>query len=86
MEQAIARDPRYGLALAWAAFCCFRPLHDDRSDDPTADRGKGADFARRALEVAGDDPSILADAARSLAYLAGWPTTVLVRARRSPHG
>ena len=86
MEQAIARDPRYGLALAWAAFCCFRLLHDDRSDDPTADRGKGADFARRALEVAGDDPSILADAARSLAYLAGWSTTVLVRARRSPHG
>jgi adenylate cyclase len=68
MEQAIARDRRYGLALAWAAFCCFRLLHDDRSDDPTADRGKGADFAKRALEVAGDDPSILADAARSLAY------------------
>ena len=22
MEQAIARDPRYGLALAWAATCC----------------------------------------------------------------
>ena len=24
LEQAIARDPRYGPALAWAAFCCYR--------------------------------------------------------------
>jgi hypothetical protein len=24
MEQAIARDPSYGLALAWAAFCSAR--------------------------------------------------------------
>jgi TolB-like protein/class 3 adenylate cyclase len=68
MEQAIARDPFYGPALAWAAFCCFRLLNDDRSEDSAADRRKGADFARRALEVAGDDPSILANAAQALAY------------------
>ena len=52
MEQAIARDPRYGPALAWAAFCCFRLLREGRSEDPAADRLKGADFARRSLEVA----------------------------------
>jgi adenylate cyclase len=69
IEQAITRDPRYGPALAWAAFCCFRLLFDDRSEDREADRLKGADFARRALEVAGDDPSILANAAIALAYL-----------------
>jgi adenylate cyclase len=68
MEQAIARDPHYGLALAWAAFCCFRLVHDDRSEGPAADALKGAKFARRALEVAGDNSSIMADAARSLAY------------------
>jgi TolB-like protein/class 3 adenylate cyclase len=68
MEQAIARDPRYGPALAWAAFCCYRLLQDGRSQDPEADRLKGADFARRALEVAGDDPGILANAAQALAY------------------
>src|ERR1700730_790678 len=68
MEQAIARDPRYGPALAWAAFCCYRLLQDGRSQDPQADRLKGADFARRALEVAGDDPGILANAAQALAY------------------
>jgi adenylate cyclase len=68
MEQAIARDPRYAPALAWAALCCFRLLLDDRSEDPQGDRLKGADFARRALEVAGDDPGILVNAAVALAY------------------
>jgi TolB-like protein len=67
-EQAIARDPRYAPALAFAAFCCFRLLIDGRSEDRATDRQKGADFARRALEVAGDDPGILANAAFALAY------------------
>ena len=68
LEQAIARDPHYGPALAWAANCCFRLLSDGRSEDREADRLKGVDFARRALEVAGDDPGILANAALALAY------------------
>jgi len=67
-EQAIARDPRYGPALAWAAQCCFRLVLDGRSEDPAADRLKGTDFARRALEVAGDDPGVLANAALALAH------------------
>jgi adenylate cyclase len=67
LEQAITRDPRYGPALAWAAFCCVR-LVEAGSEDPKADSLKGADFARRALEVAGDDPGILANAAQALAY------------------
>ena len=68
MEQAIERDPRYGPALAWAAYCCYRLLVDDRSETPEWDRLKGIDFARRALEVAGDDPAVLANAAQALAY------------------
>jgi tetratricopeptide (TPR) repeat protein len=68
MEQAIARDPRYGLALAWAALCCYRLLLDGRSQDRAADALKGADFARRALEVAADYPAVLATAAHALAY------------------
>jgi adenylate cyclase len=68
IEQAIARDPRYGPALAWAAACCARLLYDHRSENPEADRLNGTDFARRALEVAGDDPAILAQAAFALAY------------------
>jgi TolB-like protein len=68
LEQAIVRDPCYGPALAWAAYCCFRLILDGRSDGPVAHRMKGIDFARRALEVAGDDPGILANAAQALAY------------------
>ncbi len=68
LEQAIERDPRYAPALAWAALCCFRLVGDGRSADPAADRRKGSDFARRALEVAGDDPNVLANAALALAY------------------
>jgi adenylate cyclase len=68
LEQAITRDPRYGPALAWAAVCCHRLLVDGRSEDREADRLRSADFARRALEVAGDDPGTLANAAYALAY------------------
>ena len=69
MEQAIARDPDYGPALAWAAICCLRLLEDKRSKDFNADRLKGVDFARRALEVAGDDPGVIGNAALALAGL-----------------
>jgi adenylate cyclase len=69
LEQAITRDPHYGPALAWAAVCCFRLLFDDRSENRRADHVKGTDFARRALEVASDDPAILANAAITLTYL-----------------
>jgi tetratricopeptide (TPR) repeat protein len=51
-----------------AALCCFRLLYDDRSEDPEADRLKGADYARRALEAAGGDAGVLANAAYALAY------------------
>jgi TolB-like protein len=67
MEQAIARDPQYGTALGFAALCCHRLVIDDRSDDPPADRLKGIDFARRALDVGDDDPEVLAYGAMVLA-------------------
>jgi TolB-like protein len=69
LEQAIARDPRYGPALAWAAECCIRLFQDGRSSDPEALRQKGIEYARRALEVADDDPSTLANAADALSHL-----------------
>jgi adenylate cyclase len=67
-EQAIARDPRYGPALAWAAICYVRLCQDGRSEDPQADGHKSVLLARQALQVAGDDPGILANASFSLAY------------------
>jgi hypothetical protein len=61
-------DPHYGPALARASVCCVRLLREDRSDDREAHCRKGIDFARRALEVADDDPGTLANAVYSLAY------------------
>ena len=68
LDRAIERDPHYGPALARAALCCFRLVTDGRSDDPASDTRKGTDLARRALQVARDDPGTLADAAAALAY------------------
>jgi TolB-like protein len=68
LEHAIERDPGYGPALAWAAVCCVRLCMDGRSDNIEADSRKGADFARRSLQVAGGDPVIFANAALALAY------------------
>jgi adenylate cyclase len=68
VEEAIARDPHYGPALAEAAACCLRLVRDSQSADPEADSRKGVDFARRAVEEAGDDPGTLANAAMALAY------------------
>jgi TolB-like protein len=68
MEQAIARDPRYGPALAWAANYYVRRCTDGTSEDPRADSQKGSDFARRALQVTDDDPGTLAQAALALAF------------------
>jgi adenylate cyclase len=69
LKQAIGRDPSYGPALARAGVCYLRLLVEDRSNEPEADRRKGADFARRALEVAGDDPFVLTSAAMTLGTL-----------------
>jgi len=68
LDQAISRDPGYGPALAWAAVCYFRLCQDGLSDDPQTDCRKGVDLARRALQVADDDPGVLANAAMALAY------------------
>ena len=68
VEQAIERDPSYGPALAYAAICYLRSVFDSRSDNPEADGRVATDLARRALEVAGDDPGTIANAATVLAY------------------
>ena len=69
LEQAIERDPYYGPALALAAVCCGRRYTIGGSEDPEADNRKAASFARRALQVAGEDPAVLANAAYALAFL-----------------
>jgi TolB-like protein len=68
LERAIERDPRYGPALAWTAVCCLRLEADGSSIDSAFDSRKSVDFARRALQVAGNDAGTLANAALALAY------------------
>jgi len=68
LDQAIARDPLYGPALAWAAVFHFNSHLVGWSGDPEVDRRKGIDRGRRALQVAGDDPTVLANAAAALGY------------------
>jgi TolB-like protein/class 3 adenylate cyclase/predicted ATPase len=68
LEQAITRDPRYGPALAYAAVCCYRLCLEGSSTDPEGDSAKGASFARQALQVAGDDPRTVVNAALALSY------------------
>jgi TolB-like protein/class 3 adenylate cyclase len=68
LEQAIAIDRHYGPALAWAAVCHLRLVADGWAEAPETTRCKGVDLARQALEVAKNDPEILANAAFVLAY------------------
>jgi TolB-like protein len=67
LEQAILRDPNYGPALACAAVCLVRIVGDGSGQDQEADRQKGVDYARRALEVGRDDADTLANGAFALA-------------------
>jgi hypothetical protein len=67
LEQAIERDPGYSAALAQAAACHYNLHVNGWTDDPEENRPRGIDLARRALQVAGDDPNVLSSAAsRSL--------------------
>lgn len=68
LEKALARDPNYGPALGLAANCSMRLSMDQISKNPAADTRKGGDYAWRALQAAPDDPGVLANAARPLAY------------------
>ena len=54
LEEAIARDPHYGPALALAASCSMNLVNDGVASDRGANRRKGIEFARRALAVSGE--------------------------------
>jgi len=67
LEQAISIDRHYGPALAFAAACHMQFVNYSWAEDPTTARRKAVDLARRALEVAGEDPDVIASAALVLA-------------------
>jgi TolB-like protein len=67
LEQALAIDRRYALALSWAAICHMWLFREGWAEAPDANRRKAGDLARLALEPAEDDPRILANTALVLA-------------------
>jgi adenylate cyclase len=68
LEQATAIDKHYGPALSWAAICQQHFVHNGWAEDPEKSRRKARGLARRALQVAQNDPGTLANAAFVLAY------------------
>jgi len=82
-EHAIALDPRYGQALAWAAMCHLWRYLDGWGQEPETARREGVNLARRALEVADDDASVLANAALALAQFGEDVGTMMALVDRS---
>ena len=67
LEQAIAIDRHYGPALSLAAICHQRLVVEGWAEEPETSRRKASDLARQALQVAQNDPGVLANAAMVLA-------------------
>jgi adenylate cyclase len=71
LERAIDRDPRYGPALAVAAFCYSQRVWAGWTDDPEKERKIGIERARQALQCAYHDPNVVFTAAGALADFGG---------------
>ena len=63
LEQAIARDPNYGPALALAAYCQLHLFWNGWAESPESARCEAIRLARAALEIARADPAVLANVA-----------------------
>jgi adenylate cyclase len=68
LERVIELDPGYGAALAQAAGRHYDLHVNGWTDDLEESRRRGIDLARRALQVASDDPDVLSRAGFTLAY------------------
>jgi adenylate cyclase len=66
-RRALDRDPNYGSALAVAIGCYSNIYLGVWMNDLEAVRKEGMDLTRRALQVAEDDPYVLANSAQALA-------------------
>ncbi len=84
IDQAIAIDRHYGPALAFAAGCHMQFVNYSWAKDPQTARRKAVDLARRALQVARDDPDVIASAAMVLAVFGEDIGTMTALADRAP--
>ena len=83
LDQAIAIDRHYGRALAWAAICHMQLVASGWAEMPETSRNESIDLARRALQVAQNDPGILAAAALALARFSEDINTTIGLAERA---
>ena len=83
LERAIAIDPHYGPALAFAASCHMQFVNYSWAEDPATAERKAVDLARRALQVASDDPDVIARAALVLAVFGEDIGTMMALADRA---
>ncbi len=67
LRRAIAIDRRYGPVLSWASIALMRQYREGWAEDPDSARREAVELARHSLQVAEDDPGILANAAFVLA-------------------
>jgi TolB-like protein/class 3 adenylate cyclase len=67
-ENAIERDPHYGLAFLMAAMCKLHIVLTGADGDPEPHVHQGRELARRALRENANDPIVLVSAAFVLAY------------------
>jgi adenylate cyclase len=68
LGRAIENDPRYGPALALAAYCHRQFDLSGWANDPGRNRHESLDLARRAVQVAPDDPCVLGHVAFVFGY------------------
>jgi tetratricopeptide (TPR) repeat protein len=67
LHQVIAIDRHCGPALSLAAMCQMRLVREGWAEEPEVASRQSVDLSRQALQVAGDDPDIIANAAFVLA-------------------
>ena len=67
LERAIAIDPQFGPALAWAAVCNLRLVNDGWIAEHEKVRRRAIELAREALQVGENDPRVVVNAAFVLA-------------------
>jgi TolB-like protein/DNA-binding winged helix-turn-helix (wHTH) protein len=68
LDEAIRRDGKFGLALAYAACCRVQLKNNAWSPNAEQNRQEGIELARRALQADPDNPIVLANAALALGF------------------
>jgi adenylate cyclase len=77
LEQALALDPDFGLALVRAAHCHRMIAAFHWTSDPAASRKRCLELTRHALQVAPDDPTVLTNVSYVMMTVEGDDDTAL---------